>query len=97
MMHLTPMNRGDFWMSKWTSGALDGFSKGFVIGIFCMFGGLHALFAVVTQVFFGLGGVWASSSLTHITTRSVLRAPVSFFDTTPLGRITNRFAHSRLP
>src|ERR1700761_832480 len=37
-------------------------------------------------------GTQASKHMLRDAMRRVLRAPMSFFDTTPLGRITNRFA-----
>ena len=37
-------------------------------------------------------GTTASKVMMDRAMRRVLRAPMSFFDTTPLGRITNRFS-----
>src|ERR1700744_4538001 len=37
-------------------------------------------------------GTQASKHMLRDSMRRVLRAPMSFFDTTPLGRITNRFS-----
>ena len=45
------------------------------------------VFAVALSVF----GTRASKVMLHRAITRVLRAPMSFFDTTPLGRITNRF------
>ncbi len=46
--------------------------------------------------FFAIGltmlGTTASRVMMNRAMRRVLRAPMSFFDTTPLGRITNRFS-----
>src|ERR1700753_1716948 len=46
------------------------------------------LFAASLSIF----GTQASKHMLRDAMRRVLRAPMSFFDTTPLGRITNRFS-----
>ena len=46
------------------------------------------LFSVSLSVF----GTQASKHMLRDAMRHVMRAPMSFFDTTPLGRITNRFS-----
>src|ERR1700761_7052583 len=46
------------------------------------------LFSLSLSVF----GTQASKHMLRDAMRRVLRAPMSFFDTTPLGRITNRFS-----
>jgi ABC-type multidrug transport system fused ATPase/permease subunit len=43
------------------------------------------IFAVV------LGGVFASKNLHEPMLKKIMHSPMSFFDTTPLGRILNRF------
>lgn len=46
------------------------------------------LYAIILS----LGMVTAAGRLHHKMLRKILRAPMAFFDTTPVGRITNRFS-----
>ena len=54
------------------------------------------IFSVLTTALLGLVtklGCWRSSRILHEQLLyTVLRAPMAFFDTTPLGRIINRFS-----
>lgn len=82
------------WLVEWTRGAASAHPKpvGFYIGIYVAlsiaqvvltFGGNYAGFA---------GSVVASRNLHADFVRGLMSAPISFFDTTPLGRITNRMS-----
>ncbi len=84
----------DFFLSGWTSNAynlpLSSYTTGYSV--------LFALFISITL------GVCVSSALAtyhvacglHDTSfLSLMRAPVFFFDTTPLGRILNRFSRDQ--
>jgi ABC-type multidrug transport system fused ATPase/permease subunit len=51
-------------------------------------GVLVFLYAIILS----LGMVRAAGKLHHMMLQKILRAPMAFFDTTPLGRITNRFS-----
>jgi ABC-type multidrug transport system fused ATPase/permease subunit len=44
------------------------------------------------SIVLAIAGTNASKVMLHRAMRRTLRAPMSFFDTTPLGRITNRFS-----
>ncbi|GFG20964.1 multidrug resistance-associated protein 1 [Aspergillus udagawae] len=46
-------------------------------------------FSVLTSIF----GTTASKDMSTVAMWRILRSPLSFFDTTPLGRITRRFTH----
>ena len=82
------------WISYWTSDAPEYAqnSEAFYLGIYAMFAvtlGVVTFFRAFLLVRFG---VQASKTLHGNLLDSVLRAPQSFFDTTPIGRIISRFS-----
>lgn len=81
------------WISYWTTDIeYIRHSEGFYLGIFF---GLAVTLGVVTFVrsfMLAKFGVRASDTLHHNLLDSILRAPQSFFDTTPIGRILSRFS-----
>ncbi|PNY29412.1 Oligomycin resistance ATP-dependent permease YOR1 [Tolypocladium capitatum] len=79
------------WLSYWTSNKY-GLSTGQYIGIYAGLGVLQALLMFLFSVLLSVLGTNASKVMLHDAVTRVLRAPMSFFDTTPLGRITNRFS-----
>ncbi|PSK55267.1 hypothetical protein B9Z65_2656 [Elsinoe australis] len=79
------------WLSWWTSNKW-GFSTGQYIGVYAGLGVLQALLLFAFSVTLTVFGTNSSKVMLHRAVTRVLRAPMSFFDTTPLGRITNRFS-----
>ena len=79
------------WLSWWTSNKF-GFKTGQYIGAYAALGFIQAMLNFVFSVSLTTLGTSASRTMLHNAMTRVLRAPMSFFDTTPLGRITNRFA-----
>jgi ABC-type multidrug transport system fused ATPase/permease subunit len=79
------------WLSWWTSDRY-GLSNGQYIGIYAGLGGIQALLMFIFSVVLSYFGTTASKVMLRDAVTRVLRAPMSFFDTTPLGRITNRFS-----
>ncbi|KAJ2159317.1 hypothetical protein GGF46_003109 [Coemansia sp. RSA 552] len=83
---------GDFWIRMWLQRQADAHKNmGMYIAIYALFGGLQlvcfALFSVLLVV-----SVYKGSRHLHARAfERTLRSPMSFFDTTPLGRILNRF------
>jgi ABC-type multidrug transport system fused ATPase/permease subunit len=79
------------WLGNWTSHAAN-YSLGF--GLFAYIS-LSLLSAAADRLRFYVtfsGGVKAGSHYFEMLLRSVLRSPMRFFDTTPQGRILNRFS-----
>lgn len=79
------------WLSYWTSHKFD-ISTGEYIGIYASLGAAQALCMYAYSTVLSVGGTNASRTMLQRAMTRVLRAPMSFFDTTPLGRITNRFS-----
>jgi ATP-binding cassette subfamily C (CFTR/MRP) protein 1 len=79
------------WLSYWTSDKF-GYSEGAYIGAYAAFGFSQALFMFFFSFAVSIFGTRAGKVMLHRAITRVLRAPMSFFDTTPLGRITNRFS-----
>ncbi|KAI2623280.1 ATP-binding cassette transporter protein YOR1-like protein [Hypoxylon sp. NC1633] len=79
------------WLSYWTSNRF-GFTTGVYIGVYAGLGTLQAALMFLFSIMLTVFGTNASKTLLRQAVTRTLRAPMSFFDTTPLGRITNRFS-----
>ncbi|ETN38990.1 uncharacterized protein HMPREF1541_07032 [Cyphellophora europaea CBS 101466] len=79
------------WLSWWVSDHF-GYSTGAYIGIYAALGVTQATLMFVFATILSTAGTNASKVLLQKALTRVLRAPMAFFDTTPLGRITNRFS-----
>lgn len=80
------------WLSYWTSDKYPSLSTGQYIGVYAGLGGSVVLLMFVFSTYMTTCGTNASRTMLQRAMTRVLRAPMSFFDTTPLGRITNRFS-----
>ncbi|EMC91328.1 hypothetical protein BAUCODRAFT_39495 [Baudoinia panamericana UAMH 10762] len=79
------------WLSYWTSNRFH-LEMGVYIGIYAALGVVQAALLFIWSVALTVLGTRASRVMLQRAMTRVLRAPMSFFDTTPLGRITNRFS-----
>ncbi|GAM88788.1 hypothetical protein ANO11243_068220 [Dothideomycetidae sp. 11243] len=79
------------WLSWWTSNKWH-LSTGQYIAVYAALGVAQAALMFSFSVSLTILGTRASKTMLHNAVTRVLRAPMSFFDTTPLGRITNRFS-----
>jgi ATP-binding cassette subfamily C (CFTR/MRP) protein 1 len=90
-----------FWLAIWakrTSEATlrgEPFTRGetnYYVAIYALFGFMGVMGLTARSILVAVHRLKASRKLHDELTHSVLRAPVSFFDVTPTGRILNRFA-----
>lgn len=79
------------WLSYWTSDKF-GYKTGVYIGVYAALGAVQAMLTFSFMVSLSIFGTSSSKVMLRRAIGRVLRAPMSFFDTTPLGRITNRFS-----
>ncbi|KAG5958145.1 hypothetical protein E4U58_005507 [Claviceps cyperi] len=87
---------GSFWLKSWSehnedTGSNDDVGK--YIGIYFAFGiGSSLLTVVQTLILWIFCSIEASRKLHERMANAIFRSPMSFFDTTPAGRILNRFS-----
>ena len=66
--------------------------SGCYLGIYAIFGISQATFVFFSSFAIAIAAFLASKTLHNQLLENILRSPMSFFDTTPLGRILNRFS-----
>jgi ABC-type multidrug transport system fused ATPase/permease subunit len=65
------------------------------LGIFSGMGGGQIIFSAISSITIQLVGQKAALHLHNQAFANLMRAPMSFFDTTPIGRILNRFSRDQ--
>ena len=66
--------------------------SGCYLGVYSGLGFSQAILVFFAAFSLALAAIFASRSLHSKMLKNILRSPMSFFDTTPLGRILNRFS-----
>lgn len=79
------------WLSWWTSNNFS-LSQGQYMGLYAGLAAAQCLLMFTLSTTISLSTTNASRKMYAQAMERVLRAPMGFFDTTPLGRITNRFS-----
>uniref|UniRef100_A0A3B3TV55 ABC-type glutathione-S-conjugate transporter n=1 Tax=Poecilia latipinna TaxID=48699 RepID=A0A3B3TV55_9TELE len=89
----------NLWLSDWTNDAVEYYNQTYSpkkrdtrVGVFGALGMAQGLFVFLGTLLLTNAAVNASRLLHSRLLNNVLRVPMVFFDTTPLGRILNRFA-----
>ncbi|KAF7196178.1 Multidrug resistance protein fer6, partial [Pseudocercospora fuligena] len=80
------------WLQWWQEDRYANVSTGAYMGIYAALGISQALGLLFMSGAFGFFTFYSASHLHADAIRSVLYAPIAFFDTTPLGRILARFS-----
>ncbi|XP_069110716.1 ATP-binding cassette sub-family C member 3-like [Argopecten irradians] len=96
---------GNIWLSKWTGdstlnnrtigppdSAIYMDKNSYYLGIYGVLGAGQGLFITAFSIILVIRAVKASKVLHSEMLHGILRSPMSFFDTTPVGRIINRFS-----
>ncbi|KAF9921984.1 hypothetical protein FBU30_007941 [Linnemannia zychae] len=81
----------DLWLSWWTADKFHESQKFYMI-LYAVWGIAQGIFQFINGFFFSIAGAQAAKVLHQRALKNIFRAPTSFFDTTPLGRIINRFS-----
>ncbi len=66
--------------------------SGCYLGVYAGLGFSQAFFVLFSSFTLAYAGIFASRTLHSRMLKNILRSPMSFFDTTPTGRILNRFS-----
>ncbi|GAB6029961.1 hypothetical protein CHUAL_005656 [Chamberlinius hualienensis] len=88
----------NLWLSAWSNdkpnvnGTQDVGLRDLRLGIYGGLGFGQAIFVMIGSMTMAFGAIRASRILHNDMLGNIMRSPMSFFDTTPLGRIVNRFA-----
>ncbi|KAK9326402.1 P-loop containing nucleoside triphosphate hydrolase protein [Lipomyces orientalis] len=86
---------GTLWLEHWSelnTAAGENPNTGLYLGVYSVLGLVASAFAVVhTLVLFMFCTIQACRKLHNQMAEAIVRSPMSFFDTTPVGRIINRF------
>nr|XP_020746844.1 canalicular multispecific organic anion transporter 1 [Odocoileus virginianus texanus] len=89
----------NLWLSAWTSDSkryngtnYPSSQRDMRVGVYGALGIAQGFFVFIANIWSVYGCNHASNILHKQLLNNILRAPMSFFDTTPIGRIVNRFA-----
>jgi len=81
----------NYWLKEWSDGN-PLFTTDVYIGVYGALGVAYSLLILVSSVSLAFGAIKASTRFHSNMLNAIARAPSSYFDTTPMGRIVNRFS-----
>ena len=81
------------WLARWSSANVTSDDeRDMYLGVYGGLGFAQALCVLISSICLALGSKIASRYLHQSILINVMHSPMSFFETTPLGRIMNRFS-----
>ncbi|TDH69137.1 hypothetical protein CCR75_003189 [Bremia lactucae] len=83
----------DLWLTKWTSRQPTGVALSFYLSIYAYLGLSTIVLGFVGDLYGRFAGLRASKRIHYNLLRHVMKGTMRFFDTTPVGRILNRFSN----
>uniref|UniRef100_A0A3Q2YT97 ATP binding cassette subfamily C member 3 n=1 Tax=Hippocampus comes TaxID=109280 RepID=A0A3Q2YT97_HIPCM len=86
---------GNIWLSEWTNDALLNRTEDNVnmrVGVYAALGITQGVLVMICSFTLAMGNIGAARKLHHNLLVNKLHTLQSFFDTTPIGRIINRFS-----
>ncbi|XP_066291268.1 multidrug resistance-associated protein 1-like isoform X4 [Branchiostoma lanceolatum] len=87
----------NIWLSEWSNdqpinGTQDAGLRDLRLGVYGALGIAQGLVVMMSSFVLAIGALHASTSLHAGLLENVFNLPMAFFDTTPLGRVLNRFS-----
>lgn len=80
------------WLSSWSeNNNTSPENRDYRLGVYAGIGLLQGLCNFFGAAFLAKAAITASTNLHRLMLNAIMRAPLSFFDTTPAGRLLNRF------
>ncbi|XP_074518633.1 ATP-binding cassette sub-family C member 3 isoform X2 [Halichoeres trimaculatus] len=83
------------WLSQWTNDALRNQTQENVnmrVGVYAALGIAQGLLVMISSFTLAMGNIGAAKKLHYNLLDNKFHTPQSFFDTTPIGRVINRFS-----
>ncbi|KAM5274228.1 ATP-binding cassette sub-family C member 3 [Ctenodactylus gundi] len=83
------------WLSAWTNEAVEGGRQNNTsmrLGVYAALGMLQGILVMLAAFTMAVGGIQAARLLHEALLHNKMHSPQSFYDTTPSGRVLNRFS-----